>query len=146
MIPAFLISAPATVVAQDLQSKYVGQTGCGPDFQRGPGTYGIRLDRSQRAYLMAHRIKGRNVLTIIQYENDSDKCGIVRDVVQSSKPSDAFEFNCVDRRNLSAVVIGTRPEKAGSVTGAAVEAWRIDLEKLKFVADHNRVKCVRKDY
>jgi hypothetical protein len=49
MILAFVVVVPTAAAAQDLQSKYVGQTGCTPDLRPALGTNGIRLDRTQRA-------------------------------------------------------------------------------------------------
>jgi hypothetical protein len=44
------------------------------------------------------------------------------------------------------VIVGTRPETDARVSGAAAEAWRIDLKKLAFMPDRNRVVCERRGY
>src|SRR5258708_6897549 len=90
----------------DLQRKYTGLSGCAPEFKWAPGTYSIRLDKRQKTRLAAHTVNEKNVLTIVQYKDDNDKCGVVRDAVQSNKPGNLFEFDCTERSRPSVVVIG----------------------------------------
>ena len=68
---------------EDLQKKYIGQSKCIPELQSATGSYGIRLDKSQKAYLAAYKLGQRDVLTIVQYRDDNDRCGVIRDVIQS---------------------------------------------------------------
>jgi hypothetical protein len=58
----------------------------------------------------------------------------------------ALFFECTDRKNISAVVVGTWPARHASVAGMAVEAWEIDLERLKFVRLTTPVSCYAKTY
>ena len=130
----------------DPEHKYAGLSGCAPEFKWAPGTYGIRLDKGQRTRLAAHTINEKNVLTIVQYKDDNDQCGVVRAAVQSDKPGDFFEFDCTDQNRPSMVVVGTRPENDPKVSGRAVQAWRVDLDTLRFVVDDREVTCVRRSY
>jgi hypothetical protein len=130
----------------NLERKYVGLSGCAPMFKQASGTYSIRLDKHQKARLAAHTLDEKNVLTIVQYQDNNDQCGIVRDAVQSDKPSEFFEFECTDQSKPSVVVVGTRPENDPNVSGRAVQAWRVDLNTLRFAADDREVTCVRRSY
>ena len=128
------------------EHKYAGLSGCAAEFKRAPGTYSIRLDKRQRTRLAAHTVNEKNVLTIVQYKDENDHCGVVRDAVQSDKPGNFFEFNCTDRGRPLAIVVGTRPERDPNVSGRAVQAWEVDLNTLRFTPDKEEVTCLRKSY
>ena len=128
------------------RSKYVGKSGCDPAFKRGPGTYRIRLDQTQRSYLVAHTVGSRNVLLIVRHKDELDRCGLVQDAVVSADTMNAFEFNCVDRREPTAVVVGTRRKDDMHVAGTAHQAWLVDLSTLTFTPDPERVSCKRISY
>ena len=51
--------------------------------ERGVGSYGIRLDKSQITRLEARTSNGNEILMIFQYTNERDECGVVRDIVQA---------------------------------------------------------------
>lgn len=128
------------------QSEYVGKSGCDPQFKRAPGTCSIRLDSTQRAYLVAHTLAQVNVLFIVTHKDDRDRCGTIRDAVVSAGAAIAFEFACVDENRLSAVVVGTRRQDDRMVSGEAIQAWLIDIKALKFIADRRPVVCKRPSY
>ena len=144
VLVGFLLTGSA--VRAETQPQFVGKSGCDSQFKWGPGSYSIRLDRTQRAYLVAHRISGQNVLLIVQHKDDTDQCGTVRDAVRSARAAYSFEFNCVDGVKPSAVVVGTRREDDPKISGVADRAWLIDLDQLKFVRDQRKVVCERSSY
>jgi hypothetical protein len=136
----------AGMAGEDLQRKYVGQSKCMPELQSATVSYGIRLDKSQKAYLAAYRIGRKDILTIVQYKANNDRCGIIRDIVQSRKADSSFVWECKARMTPQDVVVGTWPAKHPEVSGPAVEAWRIDMKQLRFVSVHGRVACTAGDY
>lgn len=144
LLLGFILAIPAS--SADAQSPYIGRSGCEAQLTRGPGSYGIRLDAKQQAYLAAHTIDGTNVLLIIQHRGRQDPCGIVRDAIRSSSPAFFFEFNCSDTKAPSAVAIGTRRADDPKISGVAHQAWLINLEMLRFIPDRNRVVCTRVSY
>ena len=123
---------------QDVK-RYVGGSGCRTELRRGSGTYGIRLDKTQRAYLKAYTVEDHNLLFIIQYSDDRDRCGIVRDVVQPKDTSAIFVWDCTDPRAPHNVVVGTWPAHYPSGYGPAIAAWQVNLRELKFVSIAGRV-------
>jgi hypothetical protein len=126
--------------------KYVGKSDCTPELKSAPGHYGIRLDGHQRAYLTAYNLKEAHILTIVQYKDDHDQCGVIRDVVQSHEKDDSFVWECVDSKIPADVVVGTWPAKHPTVSGPAIEAWRIDMKELKFHPLPNPVNCNAGNY
>lgn len=127
----------------DIRLKYLGQSNCLPEL-KSADHYGIRLDKSQMAYLDAYQWKGKNILAIVQHNHGDESCGTIRDVIQSRNPRSSFIFECSD--NTSDVVVGTWPETRRSTRGLAVEAWKIDLKDLKFVPIKAPVHCINQDY
>lgn len=130
----------ASAMATGQSQKYAGQSGCAADLRSSFNNYGIRLDAKQRARLEAHDFKTQTILTIVQHSGAKDRCGVVRDAIQVKASNDAFVFwECTDKRDPSAVVVGTRPMT--NANGLALEAWRIDLKTLTFVPLHVPVTC-----
>jgi hypothetical protein len=129
----FLILAVAATGAEDLSKKYVGKSDCVPELSTASHKYGVRLDRTQVAYLSSYTLKDEDMLTIVQYGQEGDKCGVIRDVILAQHKDDSFVWECVNRRSPSAVVVGTWPAEHPKPRGPAVEAWRIDLKELKFI-------------
>jgi hypothetical protein len=127
----FLLFAPCAK-ATGLREKYVGRTGCAPEFKSALNHSGIRLDGNQRARLEAHKFRAGTILVIVQYKDETDQCGTVRDAIESQPTDTSFVWECVDKLNPSAVVVGTWPAGQQGISGPAVEAWRIDLKQLKF--------------
>jgi hypothetical protein len=141
----FLIAAVTAATAEDLQKIYVGKNTCGPELHKTRG-YGMRLDKSQNAYLSARIIDGENALMIIQYTKDGDSCGVVRDAIVSRDAKVSFEFLCVECSDPSAIVIGTWPDENNSPSSKAIEAWRINLKELIFSPISKQVTCFRETY
>jgi hypothetical protein len=139
-----LLTALGQAVAQDAFTTFIGKSSCSPELSGHVGVYGIRLDKTQKSYLSAHRLNDKSILMIVQYAIDGDRCGTIKDVIQSRDVGNYFEFECEDHRVPSAVVVGTWPSKNNATRGAAVEAWRIDLAGLKFVPAKNQVTCIRR--
>ena len=140
------IVLPATINADDVRANFVGSNSCASELKLAATRYGIRLDSSQNAYLMAYRLKSANILAILQYEKNDQACGIIRDVAQSRDHDSSFIWECRSPRMRSDVVVGTWPAKHPSVTGPAVEAWRINLKALKFEPVRVPVNCEAGNY
>jgi hypothetical protein len=127
-----VLAAIAAMSQDDLQQKYAGKSKCLPELKSATEHYGIRLDKSQNAYLAAFKLKDRKILTIVQLKDTSDRCGVIRDVVQAQDVDSSFVWQCRDKKTPSDVVVGTWPAKHPKTSGPAVEAWRIDLTQMKF--------------
>jgi hypothetical protein len=143
---AYLISQVANDKRDDVRFSFVGKNSCAPELKLATTRYGIRLDSSQNAYLMAYRLKAANILTIVQYEKDDQRCGVIRDVVQSRACDSSFIWECRSPKMRSEVIVGTWPAKHPSVTGPAVQAWRIKLKVLKFEEVQSHVNCEAGNY
>jgi hypothetical protein len=120
--------------SDDIRQTYVGGSGCKPELRPGQGLHGARLDKTQRAYLKVYTLDDHNLLFIVQYSDDQDHCGIVRDVVETKDLSSGFVFDCTDPRAPHDVVVGTWGTRYSGITGRAVVAWRINLRELKFLS------------
>ncbi len=140
------LAVPSLAAGQsgDLRTKYVGQSSCKPELQSD--RFEIRLDKKQNAHLVTRRLEGKAIAMIVQYKSESDECGVVRDIVQSKASDVSFEPECVDPAVSTAVAIGTRETSASTVSGYAIEAWRIDLQDLKFIRVRGKVECTTRSY
>jgi hypothetical protein len=138
-----IVFAFLTVFAfsQDGKQEYVGKSGCLPTLGWAPGSYSIRLDNNRRTSLRAYTVHRHNLLFIVQYTSDQDRCGIVRDVVRPKDATSSFIWDCMDPTNPGTVAVGTWPSRHPAVSGPAVEAWGIDPDRQKFVPFHAPVKC-----
>jgi hypothetical protein len=143
---AYLISQVANDKRDDVRFSFVGKNSCAPELKLATTRYGMRLDSGQNAYLMAYRLKAANILAIVQYEKDDQNCGVIRDVVQSRDHDSSFVWECRSPSMRSDVIVGTWPAKHPSVTGPAVEAWRINLKTLKFEEVQAHVNCEAGNY
>jgi hypothetical protein len=139
-ISGYLISQVASDQPNVAQS-LVGENSCAPELKLAITRYGIRLDSSQNAYLMAYRLKATNILTILQYEKDARNCGVIRDVIQSRDRDSSFVWECRSSSMPSDVLVGTWSTEHSSIKGRAVEAWRINLKALKFEEVQAHVNC-----
>jgi hypothetical protein len=138
---AYLSSQVANNNPEDVRFSFVGKNSCAPELKLVTTRYGIRLDSSQNAYLMAYRLKAANILTIVEYQKDNLNCGVIRDAVQSRDHDSSFVWECRSPNTHSEVIVGTWPAKHPSVTGPAVEAWRINLKALTFEEVPTHVNC-----
>jgi hypothetical protein len=132
-------------IAIDLR-QYVGKSSCSLGLERGVGSYGIRLDKSQIARLEARTSNGNKILMIVQYTKESDECGIVRDIVRASNGTAHFVFECVNPKSPSSVAVGTWPDDFRRASAPALEAWRIELDGLQFEPLIGRVTCTSRNY
>ncbi len=130
----------------DLRQKYVGKSKCQPELKAATERYGIRLDKSQKAYLAAYGLGGEKILTIVQLKDDSDQCGTIRDVIKSQDATRSFVWECKDGKTPSDVVVGTWPAKHPRTSGRALEAWRVDLKQLQFLPVQSAVTCTAGNY
>jgi hypothetical protein len=142
---AVLLAIVSTARADDLLKIFVGRNSCESDLR---GTYqrGIRLDKTQNAYLSARTFGDKIVLMIIQRTKEGDPCGIVRDIISSRQVNVSFEFLCVECSDPSMVVIGTWPNNNNSFSINALQAWRINLSDLTFSPIDKQVICFQRTY
>ena len=132
-------------IATDLH-QYEGKSSCSPGLERGVGSYGIRLEKSQIARLEARTSNGNKILMIVQYSKESDECGIVRDIIRTPNDKVHFVFECMNPKSPSSVAVGTWPDGFRLTSGPALEAWRIELDGLKFVPLTGPVTCISGNY
>lgn len=86
------------------------------------------------------------ILLIVQFEDETDTCGVIRDVVQIRRISKDFEFSCVDLQAPADVVVGTSRRNGSIKPVTAIEAWRIDLKEQKFIETRHKVTCTMESY
>ncbi|HEX4486018.1 MAG TPA: hypothetical protein VH088_07115, partial [Terriglobales bacterium] len=98
----FILLVSLATLKADVAANFVGRNSCSPEFRHSAR---IRLDSSQKAYLMAKRLKAANILAIVQYEKKDETCGIIRDVVQSRDNDNSFVWKCYSQKARSAVVV-----------------------------------------
>lgn len=132
--------------AEDRWKTYIGKSNCIPELSSPINRYGVRMDRAQKAYVMVYKFKDSEIITVVQYEDESGsdrkRCGVIRDVTQVQDKNSSVVWECVDRRTPAAVVIGTWPAKHSKPYGAATEAWRVDLKELTFIPVEQAPKFV----
>jgi hypothetical protein len=71
----------------------------------GRGKFGIRLDKSQITRLEVRISNGNEILMIVQYTNERDECGVVRDIVQARNNKVRLVLECVNPKNPSSVAV-----------------------------------------
>jgi hypothetical protein len=128
--------------AQGIKEKYLGKSSCDRDIQSKRPDLGMGLDKTQRTYLIHRHLADAKVLLLVELQGESDKCGVIRDVVEIRDASKEFEFDCVDPLVPGDVVIGTSKRKDSLEPLTAIEAWRIDLKKDTFNRITHRVSCI----
>jgi hypothetical protein len=136
----------ATASSQENREKYVGRSSCDAELQPHGADFGMRLDKTQRTYLEYRNLGKTKALLIIQYQAEGEKCGVIRDVVETRDLSRDFEFSCTDLRKPSDVVVGSSKRKDKRETVPAIEAWRIDLKALTFNLISRKVSCTNESY
>lgn len=140
------VGVASAVSAQGERQNFVGTNSCASDVQAQGASFGMRLDKSQRAFLEYRNLGNIKVLFIIQYKNEGDKCGVIRDAVETPDLSQDFEFSCIDRAKPTDVVVGTSRRTDSRDTITAHEAWRIDLKKQSFNTVPRKVTCYNESY
>ncbi|HLZ52525.1 MAG TPA: hypothetical protein VKP61_17375 [Candidatus Acidoferrum sp.] len=131
--------------AQGLKQKYLGKSSCDRDIQSERPDFSMGLDKSQKTYLIHRYLSNTKILLLVQLQGDTDKCGVIRDVVEIRDPSKEYEFSCVDPEVPSDVVIGTSKRKDSMKSLTAIEAWRIDLKKDTFNRVTHKVRCTNEN-
>jgi hypothetical protein len=130
--------------AQDFKQRYVGKGPCAPDLQSEYSDLSMRLDKTQGLELYQRRWDRLQVLLIVQYRDQNDGCGVIRDAVRITHLArhKHFEFRCFDAQAPTDVVVGTVIRGYGNTKlVTAIEAWRIDLKQQTFVEVHHKVVC-----
>lgn len=138
------------------QQKYVGLSLCSPELQSPRSRFGIRLDRTQHAYVEYREMPPARVVMIAVYADDFDKdhCGSVRDAREFQYSKDVFVPECIELLHPESVAVGffdqkfdpDRLERRALMRGPAVQSWRIDLKNLKFLPTSGQVTCVVENY
>jgi hypothetical protein len=141
-----LLATGGIARAQDFKQRYVGKSSCATDIQSDLSDFGLRLDKTQRTYLIQRRFSDAKIAIIVQYKDENDKCGVIRDVVQVRRASKYFEFSCVDPQAPGDVLIGTSIRNGNVQPVTAIEAWRVDLKEQKFVEVRHKVRCAIENY
>jgi hypothetical protein len=139
VVPLLCLSAAK---ADDVKG-YIGKSSCKRELWRD---FSIRLDKNQDAYIATRDFKGKALAMIVQYERAGDKCGIVRDIVESRTPESYFHAECVDPSAPTVPAIGTFRKNNRAASGYPIELWRLDLPTLKFVPVDGRAKCINRNY
>jgi hypothetical protein len=141
----FFLLAPLAH-ARDLRQEYVGKSSCTPDLAIARTTYGIRLDKTRNLRLEAYALPEGTLLAIVKNKGDADRCGVILDAIQSKANDPSFLFDCTDIKDPSSVAVGTWPAAHPKTSGSAVEAWKIDLNTLRFQRITTAVSCRAGDY
>lgn len=143
----FLLCQQQPSKTQRNVASFVGSDSCRAELNGTGSEFGLALDRTQNAYAEVRKVNGTPTLLVIQYANDNDKCGTVRDIIVAPNPAYVFEFECIDLVNNNRVVIGVRAEKpADARQWKALGAWVVDFEKLKLIPTSDPVTCINFDY
>jgi hypothetical protein len=127
-------------------SAFIGSDACRSELVSTIPSFGVALDKSQKAFIETRQIDGRPTVLIIQYASDADRCGKLRDIVVASGPKDVFAFDCVDNSDPGRVVIGVHQGPKGSREWTAKKAWYIDFAKLRLTPTLDSVTCLNFDY
>lgn len=127
-------------------STFIGSDACRSELRGAGSEMNLALDRKQQAYLEMRELSGKPTLLLLQYANEGDRCGKVRDIATAPNPKDVFEFECIDRTSAKRVVIGVHQGPPGARSWKASKAWLIDFEKLKLVPTNDSVTCLNYDY
>lgn len=129
-------------------SQIVGKSLCELGINKAAG-YGISLDRKKHLNLEVKKTGTSRLLMIVEYSDVGNKCGIVRDIVYASSLEHSFEFNCLDAKHRSDIVIGEfqtndlyRPWKQQKTK----QGWRVDLDTLKMTSISTPVVCYNTSY
>jgi hypothetical protein len=141
-----LLAMAASTKAQTAKEKYLGKSPCAADLQSERPDFSLRLDKRTRTDLVNRNLAQSTLLLIVQYKDQSDSCGVIRDAVEIRHLSKVFHFDCVDPQAPHDVVVGTREADDQKLTGVAIDAWRIDLDKLVFNRLDHKVICTYKSY
>lgn len=137
ILTVFLV---AKALAQS-SSDFKGRSTCDEPLRNPPGSYGVRLDASQNAYLQARRIKGKYVLFAVRSQRQDEECGEITDVAESPIPDDYVLFECRNSKSPGDVVVGLWPHKRKAHYGVATSAWKVDLSTLQFIPIDVPVRC-----
>ena len=111
---------------------YIGSAACRPELRGNGAEFGLALDRKQRVYAEIRQLDGKPTLLVIQYADDVDRCGELRDIVSAPDPKDLF--------------IGIHQGPPGARRWKASMAWVIDFEKLKLNPTNDSVTCLNYSY
>jgi hypothetical protein len=131
--------------AQTFKERYLGKSSCDRDIQSRRPDFSMGLDRTQRTYLVHRYLSDTKILLIVQLQGESDRCDVIRDLIEIRDPSKEFEFSCVDSKVSSDVVIGTSKRRDSMEPLTAIEAWRIDLKENTFNRITHKVRCINEN-
>lgn len=143
---ALLLAFADDAGAQGPKQQYVGKGSCAPDLHSDRPDFSSRLDKIRNTYLISRNFSNSKVLLIVQLNGENDKCGVIRDAVTIRHTAREFQFSCFDPSAPGEVVVGTRNANDTRVTGIAIDAWRIDIERQTFTRTAGRVSCTIESY
>lgn len=135
----------ADAYGEDAADHVVGKSLCAIGIDKGAG-YGIGLDRSNGRYLAVREINRVRFLMIVEYHDEKDKCGIVKDAVFTSNLQTQFEFNCQSSKHPFGVFVGEIISRKKWDKAQAARAWLVDLEAVKLRPASGRVICYNTSY
>jgi len=134
------------------QQKYIGLSLCSPELKSYRSRLGVRLDRAQHAYVEYRELTTTRVVMIVVYADDFDKdhCGSVRDAREFHYSKAGFDPECIESLHPENATVGffdqkvdlNHPERGALMSGPAVQSWKIDVKKLKFLPTSGVVTCV----
>jgi hypothetical protein len=131
--------------AQAKKQMYVGKSSCEQEIQSERPDFSMGLDATQKTYLI-HRYQSESkILLLVQLQGDTDRCGVVRDVIEIHDVSKEFEFSCVDPEVPGDIVIGSSKRKDNMEPITAIDAWRIDPKQNRFERITCRIRCVNEN-
>lgn len=140
ILTLFLVTS-VSLRAQTARERYVGKSPCDVDIQSKRPDFSLRLDKVSRTDLVNRNMPQSTVLFIVQYKDESDNCGVIRDVIEIRHLSEIFHFNCVDPQAPRDVVVGTRGINDRNLTGLSIDSWQINTEKQTFNKLNHKVSC-----
>jgi hypothetical protein len=141
VVLASLLVMTSITSAQDFRERFVGKSPCVPELQSEQPDFSLRLDKTQKTTMLYRDLSKAKILMIIQSTGDIEHCGVIRDLIQITNIAKDFEFRCFDPQAPTDVIIGTAVRKGSIKMVTAIDAWRIDLKRQKFVETHHQVVC-----
>jgi len=141
VILAGVLATAGVANAQGFKQRFVGKSPCAPDIHSEQSDFSLRLDKTTKTRLLYRDLSKLKIVTIIQYKDETDDCGVIRDVVQIQHIAKDFEFRCFDPQSPTDVIRGTSMRNGSVKPVTAIEAWRIDLKEQKFNETRHKVTC-----
>ena len=140
------LSAQNTAKPTQKPSSFIGSDGCKVELLATDVGFSIDLDRKEGTRLETHELNGKPTLLLIQYANDDDRCGVVRDIAVAPDSKDVFQLDCIDQTNPGRVVVGVHQGNPGALRWKASKAWYVDFRELKLIPTNDSATCLNCNY